>query len=164
MLVRGHRGPRSSSPREATRRLSRCHRVSPGYCASLVPRPRRTWNRCEPPLTDYLECGFIVGSIEHKGSEPAQVPVTVAGAEVVPANRRIGEFDSDGERPAPPFAAGAAQEDGVTVLEPGRDRVTEEVSPIGADEVLREIDRIAVAPPELLDYARKLLAETRGGG
>jgi hypothetical protein len=30
--------------------------------------------------------------------------------------------------------------------------------------VLHAIDRIAVASPELLEYARKLLAETRGGG
>ena len=43
-------------------------------------------------------------------------------------------------------------------------KVSVDVSPIGADEVLRAIDRIAVAPSELLDYARKLLAETRGGG
>jgi tripartite-type tricarboxylate transporter receptor subunit TctC len=43
-------------------------------------------------------------------------------------------------------------------------KVSVDVSPIGADEVLRAIDRIAVAPPELLDYARKLLVETRGGG
>jgi tripartite-type tricarboxylate transporter receptor subunit TctC len=43
-------------------------------------------------------------------------------------------------------------------------KISVDVSPIGADEVLRAIDRIAVAPPELLDYARKLLAETRGGG
>jgi hypothetical protein len=39
-----------------------------------------------------------------------------------------------------------------------------DVSPIGGDGVLRAIDRIADAPPELLDYVRKLLAETRGGG
>jgi tripartite-type tricarboxylate transporter receptor subunit TctC len=39
-----------------------------------------------------------------------------------------------------------------------------DVSPIGADEVLRAIDRISVAPPELLEYVRKLLAEPRGGG
>jgi tripartite-type tricarboxylate transporter receptor subunit TctC len=43
-------------------------------------------------------------------------------------------------------------------------KVSVDVSPIGADEVLRAIDRIAVAPPELLDYARRLLAELRGGG
>ena len=41
-------------------------------------------------------------------------------------------------------------------------KVSVDVSPIGADEVLRAIDRIAVAPPELLDYARRLLAEPRG--
>jgi len=39
-----------------------------------------------------------------------------------------------------------------------------DVSPIGADEILHAIERIAVAPPELLDYVRRLLAETRGGG
>jgi tripartite-type tricarboxylate transporter receptor subunit TctC len=43
-------------------------------------------------------------------------------------------------------------------------KISVDVSPIGADEVLRAIDRIAVAPPELLDYVRRLLAETRGGG
>lgn len=43
-------------------------------------------------------------------------------------------------------------------------KISVDVSPIGADEVLQAIDRIAVAPRELLDYIRKLLAETRGGG
>jgi hypothetical protein len=43
-------------------------------------------------------------------------------------------------------------------------KISVDVSPIGADEVLRAIDNIAVAPPDLLDYVRKLLAETRGGG
>jgi hypothetical protein len=43
-------------------------------------------------------------------------------------------------------------------------RLSLDVSPIGADGILRAIDRIAVAPPELLDYVRKLMAETRGGG
>jgi hypothetical protein len=31
-------------------------------------------------------------------------------------------------------------------------------------DVLQAIDRIARAPPELLDYIRKLLSETKGGG
>ena len=39
-----------------------------------------------------------------------------------------------------------------------------DISPVGGEEVLRAIDRIAAAPPDLLDYVRKLLAETRGGG
>jgi tripartite-type tricarboxylate transporter receptor subunit TctC len=39
-----------------------------------------------------------------------------------------------------------------------------DVSPLGGDGVLRAIDRIAGAAPELLEYVRKLLAETRGGG
>jgi tripartite-type tricarboxylate transporter receptor subunit TctC len=43
-------------------------------------------------------------------------------------------------------------------------KISVDVSPIGADEVLRAIDNIAVAPPDLLDYVRRLLAETRGGG
>ena len=38
------------------------------------------------------------------------------------------------------------------------------VSPMGAVDVLHSIDRIANAPPELLEYVRKLLAETKGGG
>ncbi len=38
-----------------------------------------------------------------------------------------------------------------------------DVSPIGGDEVLQAIDRIAGAPLELLDYLRKLLADTKGG-
>jgi len=39
-----------------------------------------------------------------------------------------------------------------------------DVSPIVGTEVLQAIDRIARAPPELLDYIRRLLSETRGGG
>src|SRR5882724_10548719 len=37
-----------------------------------------------------------------------------------------------------------------------------DVSPIGADGVLNAIERIANAQPELLEYVRKLLAETKG--
>jgi tripartite-type tricarboxylate transporter receptor subunit TctC len=43
-------------------------------------------------------------------------------------------------------------------------RLRVDVSPIGGDEVVRAIDRIADAPPDLLEYVRKLLAETKGGG
>src|SRR5215831_18430359 len=39
-----------------------------------------------------------------------------------------------------------------------------DVSPIGGDGVLRAIDGIGAASPDLLEYVRKLLAETRGGG
>ena len=39
-----------------------------------------------------------------------------------------------------------------------------DVSPIGGAEVLRAIHQIASAPPELLDYLKKLFAETKGGG
>jgi tripartite-type tricarboxylate transporter receptor subunit TctC len=43
-------------------------------------------------------------------------------------------------------------------------RLRIDVSPIGGDEVLHAIDRIASAPPEQLEYIRKLLSETKGGG
>jgi tripartite-type tricarboxylate transporter receptor subunit TctC len=43
-------------------------------------------------------------------------------------------------------------------------RLRVDVSPIVGTEVLQAIDRIARAPPELLDYIRKLLSETKGGG
>jgi len=43
-------------------------------------------------------------------------------------------------------------------------RLKVDVSPIGGDGVQQAIERIANAPSELLDYVRKLLAETRGGG
>jgi tripartite-type tricarboxylate transporter receptor subunit TctC len=39
-----------------------------------------------------------------------------------------------------------------------------DVSPLGGSEVLRAIDDIAGAPPELLEYIKKLLAENKGGG
>jgi tripartite-type tricarboxylate transporter receptor subunit TctC len=39
-----------------------------------------------------------------------------------------------------------------------------DVSPIGGDEVLRAIEAIATAPADFLEYARKLFAETKGGG
>ena len=38
-----------------------------------------------------------------------------------------------------------------------------DVSPIGGDEVLRAIDGIAGAPPDLLDYIKKLLSESKNG-
>jgi tripartite-type tricarboxylate transporter receptor subunit TctC len=56
----------------------------------------------------------------------------------------------------------AVQRDPQYLEEAGRLRL--DVSPIGGDDVLRAIDRIASAPPELLEYVRKLLAETKGGG
>jgi tripartite-type tricarboxylate transporter receptor subunit TctC len=43
-------------------------------------------------------------------------------------------------------------------------RLKLDVSPIVGTDVLQAIDRIARAPPELLDYIRKLLSETKGGG
>jgi len=43
-------------------------------------------------------------------------------------------------------------------------RLKVDVSPISADEVVRAIDDISGAPPELLDYMRKLFAENKGGG
>jgi tripartite-type tricarboxylate transporter receptor subunit TctC len=42
-------------------------------------------------------------------------------------------------------------------------RLKIDVSPVGADDVLRAIARIAAAPPELLGYMKKLLAENRSG-
>ncbi|MEA2949174.1 MAG: hypothetical protein QOI40_4504 [Alphaproteobacteria bacterium] len=43
-------------------------------------------------------------------------------------------------------------------------RLRLDVSPIVGDEVLQAIDRIAHTSPELLDYVRRLLSETKGGG
>jgi tripartite-type tricarboxylate transporter receptor subunit TctC len=43
-------------------------------------------------------------------------------------------------------------------------RLKVDVSPVGAEVVLRAIDRIADAPTQLLDYMKKLLAENKGGG
>jgi tripartite-type tricarboxylate transporter receptor subunit TctC len=42
-------------------------------------------------------------------------------------------------------------------------RLKVDVSPIGAEEVLRAIEGIAGAPPDLLDYMRKLLSEGKNG-
>jgi len=42
-------------------------------------------------------------------------------------------------------------------------RMKIDVSPIGGDEVLRAIEDIANAPPEMLDYMKKILAENKGG-
>jgi len=39
-----------------------------------------------------------------------------------------------------------------------------EVSPIGADDVLKAIDQIAAAPPDILDQMRKLFASSKSGG
>ncbi|TMJ30188.1 MAG: hypothetical protein E6G96_09235 [Alphaproteobacteria bacterium] len=39
-----------------------------------------------------------------------------------------------------------------------------DVSPITGAEVLRAIEAVASAPPDFLEYARKLFAETKGGG
>jgi tripartite-type tricarboxylate transporter receptor subunit TctC len=39
-----------------------------------------------------------------------------------------------------------------------------EVSPIGSDDVLAAIDRIAAAPPDILDQMRKLFASSKSGG
>jgi hypothetical protein len=39
-----------------------------------------------------------------------------------------------------------------------------DVSPVGGADVLRTIERIAGAPPDVIDHLRKLLAESKGGG
>ena len=41
-------------------------------------------------------------------------------------------------------------------------RLKVDVSPIGSEEVRRAIERIAGSPPELLDYMKRLLAESKG--
>ena len=43
-------------------------------------------------------------------------------------------------------------------------RLKVDVSPISAEDVVRAIDAIAGAPPDLLDYMKKLLTEQKGGG
>ena len=43
-------------------------------------------------------------------------------------------------------------------------RLKVDISPIGGPEVVRAIEDIADAPPELLEYMKKLLAENKGGG
>jgi hypothetical protein len=42
-------------------------------------------------------------------------------------------------------------------------RLKVDVSPIGGDEVLQAINGIAGAPPDLLDYIKKLLSENKNG-
>ncbi|HLH97539.1 MAG TPA: hypothetical protein VKW08_20720 [Xanthobacteraceae bacterium] len=42
-------------------------------------------------------------------------------------------------------------------------RLKVDVSPIGAEEVLRAINGIANAPPDLLDYMRRLLSDSKNG-
>jgi hypothetical protein len=42
-------------------------------------------------------------------------------------------------------------------------RLKLDVSPIGGDGILTAIDRIGASPVELLEYVRKLLAESKGG-
>jgi tripartite-type tricarboxylate transporter receptor subunit TctC len=56
----------------------------------------------------------------------------------------------------------AAHQDAQYLEEAARLRL--DVSPIVGSDVLQAIDRISRAPPELLDYIRKLLSETKGGG
>jgi tripartite-type tricarboxylate transporter receptor subunit TctC len=56
----------------------------------------------------------------------------------------------------------AVHEDAQYLEEAARQKI--DISPIGASGVLQAIERIATARPDLLDYVRRLLAETRGGG
>jgi hypothetical protein len=53
----------------------------------------------------------------------------------------------------------AVHRDAQYLDEAGRLKI--DVSPIGGDEVRRAIARIANAPPELLGYLKKLLAESK---
>ena len=39
---------------------------------------------------------------------------------------------------------------------------TFDVSPMGADDVVAALERIEKAPPQLLDYLKKLFAERKG--
>jgi hypothetical protein len=39
-----------------------------------------------------------------------------------------------------------------------------EISPIGGPEVLQAIDRIAAAPPTVLDHLKRLIMGNKGGG
>ena len=41
-------------------------------------------------------------------------------------------------------------------------RLNVDVSPMSADEVVAALERIEKAPPQLLDYLRKLFAESKG--
>jgi hypothetical protein len=43
------------------------------------------------------------------------------------------------------------------------ERLKIDVSPIGGEEVLHAIEGIAGAPPDLLDYMKKLLSENKNG-
>jgi len=43
-------------------------------------------------------------------------------------------------------------------------RLKVDVSPINGEEVMRALDDLANAPPDLLEYMKKLLAENKGGG
>jgi tripartite-type tricarboxylate transporter receptor subunit TctC len=56
----------------------------------------------------------------------------------------------------------AVHEDAQYLEEAARLKI--DISPIGSDGVLQAIERIATARPDLLEYVRRLLAETRGGG
>jgi tripartite-type tricarboxylate transporter receptor subunit TctC len=55
----------------------------------------------------------------------------------------------------------AVHQDPQYLDEAGRLKV--DVSPIGGEEVLRAIEGIAGAPPDLLDYIKKLLSESKNG-
>ena len=85
----------------------------------------------------------------------------MSGSAVAAGSVRI--FDTtlrDGEQ-APGAGLTAAEK-----LEVARQlaRLKVDVSPIGAEDVVRAIDEIAGAPPDLLDYMKKLLADQKGGG
>lgn len=56
----------------------------------------------------------------------------------------------------------AAHKDPQYLAEAAKLRI--DVSPVGGDDVLRAIERIAAAPPEMLDYIRRLLSESKAGG
>jgi uncharacterized protein involved in exopolysaccharide biosynthesis len=58
-------------------------------------------------------------------------------------------------------AVRAVQADPQYVAEAARLKL--ELSPVGAEEVVRAIERIGAASPDTLDYMRKLLTNSGGG-
>jgi tripartite-type tricarboxylate transporter receptor subunit TctC len=109
----------------------------------------------------------------------AQFPDVPTARELAPNDRaraliELAELPYRLSRPfaAPPGLSGdrvkalqaaflAVHQDPQYLDEAGRLKV--DVSPIGGDEVLRAIDGIAGASPDLLDYMKKLLAESKNG-
>jgi hypothetical protein len=39
-----------------------------------------------------------------------------------------------------------------------------DVNPVNADDIVRSIDQLSRAPPDVFDYVRRLLSASKGGG